>query len=475
MRWPLRYQIMIPMAVTMLLTVGAVGGVGALLALREAEARIAAQIDEVAGILSESNFPLTNHVLRQLRALSSAELVAVDGAGRIVAASGSIQSFASGLVDDNSSPKSFLLGDRRWTRQNGYFHTVVDLKELGRDGPSESLHILYPEDEYRRAWQRAVYPPIVFMALALPVVILLAAITSNQIGSRVGRLQRQVERIAAGNFDQVSTTDRDDEIEALAKAVNRMAAMLVAYHKEIRDTEQMRALAILGSGIAHQLRNSATGCALAIDLHVEECPLASACDSLEVAKRQLRLMEEYLQQFLQLGRQPDGDCDEVAELGELVGELIPLVEPAARHAGVELNWSPAAVPIAIVCNRQMLNQLVINLLLNAVEAAAQEKVRTGHPGRVAIMLEQVAQNRALLSVCDSGPGPNEGIQLRLFEPFVSNRPDGVGIGLSVAREVALHHGGGISWQRVDDTTRFIVELPCNLNEMEHHNAYHASS
>ena len=49
--------------------------------------------------------------------------------------------------------------------------------------------------------------------------------------------------------------------------------MLAGYEEEVRRTERMRTLAHLGGGIAHQLRNSATGCAIAVDLHAEECPL----------------------------------------------------------------------------------------------------------------------------------------------------------------------------------------------------------
>ena len=61
--------------------------------------------------------------------------------------------------------------------------------------------------------------------------------------------------------------------------MNRMAAMLAGYEEEVRRTERMRTLAHLGGGIAHQLRNSATGCAMAVDLHADECPLGDASET----------------------------------------------------------------------------------------------------------------------------------------------------------------------------------------------------
>src|SRR3990172_6453597 len=96
MRWTLRYQIMVPMAAVMLLAVLFVEGVGVLLAVHDTESQIEAQIREVARIAEEASFPLTDAVLRQMQALSGAELVVTDESGRTVASSG-ISADASNL------------------------------------------------------------------------------------------------------------------------------------------------------------------------------------------------------------------------------------------------------------------------------------------------------------------------------------------------------------------------------------------
>jgi nitrate/nitrite-specific signal transduction histidine kinase len=88
------------------------------------------------------------------------------------------------------------------------------------------LHIFYPEQEYRRAWQSSVYPSLAFVILALPVVMMLAAITASKISRRMMLLQHQVDRITEGDFQQMVLADRDDEIRALGMAVNQMATML---------------------------------------------------------------------------------------------------------------------------------------------------------------------------------------------------------------------------------------------------------
>src|SRR5262245_35768311 len=98
MRWPLRYQIMLPMAALMLLAVVVIGGVGAWLVARASQARIESQIAGVTRILAESNFPLTDAVLRQMRALSGADMVLVDDQGHVISSSDLREQFTA-IVD----------------------------------------------------------------------------------------------------------------------------------------------------------------------------------------------------------------------------------------------------------------------------------------------------------------------------------------------------------------------------------------
>jgi signal transduction histidine kinase len=479
MRWPLRRQIMLPMAAIMLLTVVVLGGVGAVLSVRATRAHIATRIEGVSRILEESNFPLTDAVLRQMNELSGAELAVVDRRDQIVSTSDSAIGFAAMIAAaPPADGRPFELGTRSWIRNAGYFHTVVPLAGRGTDDRAATLHIFYPEADYRRAWQRAIYPSLAFIVVALPVVMLLAGLTASRIARRMNRLQGQVDRIARGEFQQFELTDRDDEIRALGQAVNRMAVMLARYEDDVRRTERMRTLAHLGGGIAHQLRNSATGCNIALDLHAEECPIADDCESLGVAKRQLQLMEEYLQRFLQLGKPSEERGNKTIDVAKLIDELLPLVQPAARHANVTIEWNRPDGDFSIAADAAALSQLVINLLVNAIEAAEQEAVRSGTPGQVAVELSPGASplpnppgrgegaGRVSLTISDSGAGPPAEIGDAVFEPFVTAKTDGVGLGLSVAHDVVTRHGGTIRWSRINGMTVFSVELPCEQMEMQ---------
>ncbi len=466
MRWPLRYQIMVPMAAVMLLAVIFVEGVGALLSVRDTESKIAGQIHEVARIAAEANFPLTAPVLQQMKALSGAELVVVDKSGNTLATSGPTLDASTRAQESTPREATDLVGSNRVELDGrSFFHTIVATRPAtGNGGGNARLHILFPEEDYQRAWQREVYPPMVFIVVALPIVLILSHFTASKIAARVGRLHQQVDRIARGEFHEMALPQGDDEIRSLAGAVNRMATMLAGYEQEVRRTERMRTLAHLGGGIAHQLRNSATGCAMAVDLHADECPLGAASETLAVAKRQLRLMEEYIQRFLQLGKTSETPAMQSVDLAALVDDLVPLVAPSARHAGVELVWQSPDGSFTISGNTERLSQTIINLLVNAIEAAAHGDSRSGSVARVAIKIVPKLPNRIVLSVADSGSGPSEAVQQNLFEPFVTGKPDGVGLGLSVAREIVEDHGGQLSWHRDSNMTHFTVELPTKIAE-----------
>jgi signal transduction histidine kinase len=72
---------------------------------------------------------------------------------------------------------------------------------------------------------------------------------------------------------------------------------------------------------------------------------------------------------------------------------------------------------------------------------------------------RATDRRVDLVVEDTGPGPPEAVRAALMEPFVTGKPEGIGLGLAVAKAVAEAHGGTLSWSRADGRTRFAISLP----------------
>jgi signal transduction histidine kinase len=458
MRWPIRNQIMFPLLAAAIVSLTAVGVINAVLAERRTCARVEQQLRQVIGVLTTSSFPLTNSVLRQMRDLSDAEFALVDSAGEVVASTITLPgTLANRAV--TSHVEDVRLGTSDEVAGRWYFHTLVKLPLGAGAGRSGVLHVLFPQDEYRRAWREA-FMPSVFVGLT--TTLLLAAVAyalSNRMGRTIRRLREEVLRIARGDFRAAELPTVDDEIRDLSVAVNRTAVMLSEYEQQVRRSEQMRTLTVLGASIAHQLRNAVTGCRMALDLHAAERPANDGDECLEVARRQLHLMESQLQRFLRIGKRPTEIVSRELDLGDLVDKLLPLVRPAAQHAGVRLDCRIASERLKIRGDEDALGQVVLNLLLNAIEAAQQNGI--GQPGRSCVKIEVGVRDNEVgeLVVSDSGVGPTGEVASMLFEPFVTSKAEGAGLGLAVAKEIVVAHGGTLDWDRENGMTRFCVELP----------------
>ena len=249
---------------------------------------------------------------------------------------------------------------------------------------SGSLVVLYSQERWSAATWQAAYPALAAGAVAVLAVVVVTTLLAQRFVRPIRRLGDQTARIAQGDFTPVGVGKVDDELRDLAVSINRMTERLGQYEREVRRSEQLRTLGQLGAGMAHQLRNAATGGRMAIELHQRQCAAAGGED-LEVALRQLRLMESYLQRFLTLSR-PKRQVHEIVPLAALVDDVCALVRPACLHAGIELTALKPAEPLCVQGDAEELRQLVVNLALNAVDATS------GHeqsPARIVVALEPI--------------------------------------------------------------------------------------
>src|SRR5262249_45440304 len=152
----------------------------------------------------------------------------------------------------------------------------------------------------------------------------------------------------------------------------------------------------VSGGLAHQLRNGVTGAKLAVQLHAGACAGKIETEALDVALRQLALVEANLKRFLEVGR-TDLREREPCSLHHLVEEAVGLLQPQCRHAHTDLSWEPPPEDCVTFGDADQLGQLLLNVLGNAMEAA-------GPGGRVCVTMIAAPQS-AKIEVRDNGPGP----------------------------------------------------------------------
>jgi C4-dicarboxylate-specific signal transduction histidine kinase len=129
-------------------------------------------------------------------------------------------------------------------------------------------------------------------------------------------------------------------------------------------------------------------------------------------------------------------------VGELFGAVVRFVSPEARSQGVEVCFDAADCLPEVLADRVQIQQVLVNLLLNSFDA-----LYTKPPGqrRVLIAAAPAPANRVAISVSDSGPGVPEHLRSSVFEPFVTTKPEGLGIGLAIAQTIVTAHGGRLAY------------------------------
>ena len=306
MRRPLKYQLLVPFLAVTLATVVALSAVGAYLASNRVRNDLRRNLRNIAQTLVEANFPIEDSVLRQAQGLSGAMFAAVDQQGQpratsnhdLIAQSRSVSEEAPAVT----AASALELSETVRLSGESYFHAVVELDRRPIGGRRELLHIFYPERELSEARWQAVWPPLLVGLVVTLLLLVVTTILASRVTRPIEQLGRHAEDIAHGTFSPIGVPERDDEIRDLVLSINRMTAMLAKYEEEVRRNERLRTLGQLGGGIAHQIRNAVTGCRMALDLHGRECNAKADGETLEVATRQLGLIERYLQRFLTLGR-----------------------------------------------------------------------------------------------------------------------------------------------------------------------------
>jgi len=415
-------------------------------AARGAEARVAGHVRDVGRTLSDGNYPLTPAVVEQVKGLSGAEFLVVHPSGSRfttfpqghaeIPPEQSIQS----AVDDRLGPPVQVNGREFRCRR-------VILKETH---PSHGtvVYIFYPQSLLDEAIADAERPSFLGLLFGLVAVILTFAIGQRLVG-RIRALERRTRQIAAGDFSPMPLPRANDELRDLTASVNEMTERLARLHQAVERTERVRLTAQLSSGLAHQLRNSATGAKLALEVYLDGHPNGDR-EALDVTMRQLALMEANLRRFIDLGR-PTETPRQRCSLSQFLSEVVELHRPRCKHSSIELVWKSPDVEAQMRGDRGQLGDLFGNLIGNAIDAA-------GPGGEVAIELRGEGAT-AVVEIRDTGSGPPPDVAARLFEPFVTGKPEGIGLGLAVARHAAEAHGGRINWQRRGAWTVFRVELP----------------
>lgn len=443
MHFGIRAQLLFPL-VPLVLGLAATTAWTAYSAASAARAQIFADLSHIADTVRQVTFPRNLQTLRLMKGLSGAEFLLCDGGGQP-------------LLDDQSQPLTTLarvpssLPDHLDDAEPALIR-VGDVEYLSRSVrlQHDRMFLFLPASILDEAVARAVRPALVIGSVGGAASVLLALWFTQRLTRRIQDIQRRTRLIAAGDFSPMPESPQRDELGDLGQSINDMTQQLSRFQETLKATERLRLLGQVSGGLAHQLRNGIAGAKLALQLHARGHEDEDVPESLRVALRQLALMENYLTRFFDLGKAMETKPERI-DLAALVDETASLLGPQCLHANIDLRVLPSDRPTIVSADPGQLRQVLFNLVTNAIEAA-------GPGGRVAVR-SHFEPETVVLEVIDSGPGVSAEIAAKVFDPFVTGKPEGVGLGLAVSRQIAEAHHGRLMWSRTDEGTCFRLELP----------------
>lgn len=216
----------------------------------------------------------------------------------------------------------------------------------------------------------------------------------------------------------------------------------------------------LATVLAHELNQPLAAVCLQADIAAH---LANDADTPELKcalgeiAEQSRRAAEIVRSMRRTVRQPDAERGSV-DLNEVVAVAVRLLDWKARRAGVSVEVRPADRLPPTYGDRVQLEQVVFNLLQNAIEA-----VTARGDGPRAVMLETTTAGE-FVRVCVRDTGVGLADAERVFERFYTTKPDGMGLGLAISRSAAESHGGTLTAESIDGGAEFTLALPVYREE-----------
>jgi signal transduction histidine kinase len=315
-----------------------------------------------------------------------------------------------------------------------------------------TLVLAYSKDVFLPRFRGHALYAVLIGALVLAVLLPLNWYWGQRMALPLVDLSRRMGRAVQGGHEDDPLGENypyRDELGQLFQAYDAMRGEMrqkALLERELLRAERLSAIGRLASGIAHEVNNPLGGMLMALDTLRARGGLSEhATRTMDMLERGLRQIQETVAALLVQSRDPGR-----ALSAQDLEDVRTLIHPQVVGKSLRLDWR-TELPEGVRLPSAACRQILINLLLNAVQATAEE-------GRVSLELSPRDGGLAVTVINQAEPIPPARME-HLFEPFVGGREGGSGLGLWVTYQIVSQLGGRITVACEDGQVRFQVWLP----------------
>ncbi|MEZ6137555.1 MAG: ATP-binding protein [Pirellulaceae bacterium] len=321
--------------------------------------------------------------------------------------------------------------------------------------------------------------------LAASVISSIAILVGGiwMVGRPLENLLAKVRKIGHGDLSSPIELRRSDELGKLGTAINEMCTQLqdqrerieaetqekIAAVKSLRHADRLRTVGRLAAGLAHEIGTPLNVVSGRAELIAGgQLPPEGVVSSALAIKTESQRIAGIVRQLLDFAR-PAAAHRSLADLVELSSRVVELMRPLAHKHGVSLVWAPPSVPLLAHFDAGQIQQVLTNLIVNALHACAESSERERE---IAIKVstekmdcsssEKSERVYHRISIRDNGHGIEPDVIENLFEPFFTTKDvgEGTGLGLAIAYGIVQEHNGRIDVSSQPEVgTEFAVYLP----------------
>jgi len=320
--------------------------------------------------------------------------------------------------------------------------------------------------------RQRMLPPV---GAALLVTALIAALipilVSRYVSKPLAELSRRVLRFSGAG--ELGNTSTHDEVELLSEEFQRLDQRLTKAHEDLLErhryeleldrrlqrADRLATIGTLASGLAHEIGTPMGVIRSRAELLLEgNSGPAKTSEGLEIILIQIERISRIVWMLLDYARGRESQRAE-HDVRTIIEHMLKLIETEAKRRNIRLVVEPSKAPLIVECDADQLQQVFINLAVNAFDAIAPG----GGTLRVSTEVEQKDHHIPIVKLTfeDNGSGVPPGVQEHLFDPFFTTKPPGkgTGMGLSVSQAIIHDHNGEISFDSGHSGSRFYVRIP----------------
>jgi two-component system, NtrC family, sensor kinase len=433
----LHHRIVIPVVLAALVTTSFGAYVSLTLTRRALETRMVTQLAGAAAAVSRGDFAVNGAVLARVKEIVGADILTYSLRGEVLASTATgarrAELFATVSADQSIASAS---PDRPIVKRTTCGAVPCYIAYTRVPTATDTIVAVVEEaSELNAATQAMQRTILVSAALGALVLMLVSQLVAARVTRPLARLVAFTRNVEDGSTERMAAAG-NDEIGTLAAAFNDMLDRLDHARQAVVRSEKLALAGLLAARVAHDIRNPLSSLKMQAQLLRSRVPTNEGQAMLAAVLHDVDQVESVVRGLLELAKPGEVNA-RPTRLEDVVRDVLEHLRLQLTHSRIAVSEDLSAVSPLIPLDAQRFKPALLNVIVNALEAMPS--------GGTLTVTTKAADDRASVSlvVCDDGIGVDPAILDNVFDPFVSSKREGVGLGLVNTKSIVERHGGSV--------------------------------